>query len=191
MTGVLRNLLKRLFLGALRGLIVPGVILAVAASAAGLAEKTGDRLQVALPLLGWGCAAANGDGLEYAGRYLVMFGLAHGSKRVLGEAPINRRPHGGGQGMPSAHSSTAALGASRLVSDCLAGQPVAQAVSVLAAGFVGASRISAGAHDIWQVLAGIILGLVCDRACRGAFGGLAARLRRWLPRLRPGRGGRG
>jgi hypothetical protein len=73
-----------------------------------------------------------------------------------------------------------------MVSDCLAGQPVAQAVSVLAAGFVGASRIEAGAHDIWQVLAGIVLGLVCDRAFRGAFGGLAARLRR-----RPGRSGRG
>lgn len=179
MPPVLRKILKQIFLGPLRGLVVSAVILAVAASAAGLAEKTGDRLQVALPLLGWGCAAASGDGLDYAGRYLVMFALAHGTKQALGEARINQRPHGGGHGMPSAHSSTAALGASRLVSGCLSGHPAAQAVSILAAGFVGASRIGAGAHDIWQVLAGMILGLVCDRAFRGAFRWLAGRLMRW------------
>ena len=172
------KMLKQMFLGPLRGLVVSAVILAVAASAAGIAEKTGDRLQVALPLLGWGCAAANGDGLEYLGRYLTMFALAHGTKHVLGDARINQRPHGGGQGMPSAHSSTAALGASRLVSGCLSGHPAAQMVSILAAGFVGVSRIGAGAHDIWQVLAGMILGLVCDRACRGIFRGLTGRLMR-------------
>ena len=169
------RLIKYLFLGSLRGLLISGVLIAAVLLTAGRAEKTGDRLQVALPLLALGCAAANGEGVEYGLRYLVMFGLAHGTKTALGDAPINRRPHGGTGGMPSAHTSTAALGASRLVSDCLAGNPVAQSVAILGAGLVGGSRIAVGAHDLWQVLAGAVLGLGCDRLARRG-----SRLRRWI-----------
>lgn len=93
-----------------------------------------------------------------------MFLIAHGVKQASGDADYNRRPNGGAQGMPSAHTSTAVLGASRLARDCVSGNPIVQTVTLLSAGFVGTSRVDAGAHDIWQVLAGAILGLICDRA---------------------------
>lgn len=144
-------------------------------------ERYGDNLQIALPLIAWGCEALNGHAAEYLLRYAVMFTVAHGTKEALGNAPINMRPVGRPQGMPSAHTSTAVLGASSLVHGCLTGQPVAQGLALLAAGFTGASRISTLKHDIWQVLAGAILGWTCDRAFRrpsavrrGIGAGLAA-----------------
>ena len=172
------RLLKPLFLGALRGFLISALIIAVVLVTGGRVEKTGDRLQVALPILAWGCAAANGEAAEYALRYVVMYGLAHGTKAALGEAPVNRRPHGGGGGIPRARPAAAVLGASRLVGDCLAGNAVAQSVTLLAAGLVGGSRIAVGAHDLWQVLAGAVLGLVCDRLARRG-----SRLRRWIAGL--------
>lgn len=168
--------MRLVFAGMLqRSIIVLGVIVIISAVSQGKVEKTGDNLQIALPLLAWGCAAANGDGVEYLGRYLVMFVAAHGTKQAFGNSQFNIRPNGGDRGMPSAHTSTAVLGASRLVSDCLAGNVVVQSAVILSAGFVGASRIDAGAHTIWQVLVGAILGLLCDRAF-----GRRSRLRRML-----------
>lgn len=164
-------------------MVVSAVLLALAAASAGRVEETGDRLQVALPFLALGCAVANGEGAAFVARYGVMFVSLHGMKRAFGQAPFNIRPHGGGQGMPSGHTATAALGASRLVGGCLQGNPVAQAITVLAAGFTGGSRLTVGAHDIWQVLAGAVLGLLCDRVPGGA-------LRRGLGRLAFRRGGR-
>jgi membrane-associated phospholipid phosphatase len=130
------------------------------------ADRYGDRLQIALPLLAWACEGSRGAGSEFLARYAVMFTAAHGSKQALGDAPANRRPNGGGQGFPSAHTSTAVLGASALVHGCLQAAPLAQAAVIGAAAFVGASRIEAGAHDIWQVLAGALLGFAADRALR-------------------------
>ena len=130
------------------------------------AERYGDRIQVVLPFLAWACAGNVGAGAEFVLRYGVMFTLAHATKRVLGDAPVNQRPGGGGKGFPSAHTSTAVLGASALVQTCLRNQPLAQGVVLLAAGFVGASRIEAGKHDIWQVLGGALLGWGCERALR-------------------------
>lgn len=169
------RLLKLVFSAAWRGFVVLTVIGFVAAATAGKVEKTGDNLQVALPLLAWGCAAANGAGVEYLGRYAVMFFAAHGTKAVLGDSDINHRPYGGSKGMPSAHTSTAVLGASRLVSGCLTGNPLIKGVVIISAGFVGASRIDAGAHTIWQVLAGAIFGMICDLAF-----GKGSVSRRWL-----------
>jgi membrane-associated phospholipid phosphatase len=131
-----------------------------------LPERVGDRLQAALPLAAWGCEALSGRAGEYLVRYVVMFVAAHGSKQALGEAEVNQRPTGGLEGMPSAHTSTAVLGASSLAHGCLRGSLPGQAAAVLGAGFVGASRIEADQHDIWQVLAGALLGLGCDRALR-------------------------
>jgi membrane-associated phospholipid phosphatase len=175
LTGYLWHLLQQVFSASLRGVTVLSVIVGITWAAGGNAEKTGDNLQIALPLLAWGCAAVNGDGVEYLGRYAVMFLTAHGMKRAFGDADFNQRPDGGSHGMPSAHTSTAVLGTSRLISDCVSGNPVVQSVAVLGAGFVGASRIDTGAHTIWQVLSGAILGLACDRA----FGKTSA-VRRWL-----------
>ena len=173
------TLMRQAFQGFLRRSLVVLVVIAIAGMLSqGKVENSGDNLQVALPLLAWGCSIANGDGVEYLGRYLAMFAAAHGAKRVFGDARFNIRPNGGGKGMPSAHTSTAALGASRLVGDCLKGNFFVQSAVVLAGGWVGASRIVAGAHTIWQVLFGAILGLVCDRAA-----GRGSRLRRWIQRL--------
>jgi membrane-associated phospholipid phosphatase len=130
------------------------------------AERYGDMLQIALPFMALACEAKVGAAGEFVLRYVGMMAVAHGAKQVLGEHDVNRRPGSGGEGFPSAHTSTAVLGASALVHGCLRNQPVAQAVVLLTAGFVGASRIEAGKHDIWQVTAGAVLGWASDRVLR-------------------------
>jgi membrane-associated phospholipid phosphatase len=149
-----------------RAIVVVTILALVVATSPRAVERYGDRLQIALPLIAWGCEAVNGRAAEYFLRYAVMFTAAHATKNALGKSAINWRPIGRDQGMPSAHTSTAVLGASSLVHECLMGQPIAQGIVVIAAGFTGATRISAEKHDIWQVLAGAILGWVCDRAFR-------------------------
>lgn len=129
-------------------------------------ERYGDNYQVALPLLAWGCEAANGQGLAYLGRYVVQFVGLHATKRGLGDAEIAQRPRGGLEGFPSGHTSTATFGAASLVTSCLTGAPIAQSAVILAAGFTGTSRVAVGAHDIWQVLAGAIWGIICTLAFR-------------------------
>lgn len=129
-------------------------------------ERYGDNYQIALPLLALGCQIANGQGLAYLGRYAVMFVGLHGTKRGLGDAELAQRPRGGLQGFPSGHTATATFGAASLVQSCVTGAPIAQSAVILAAGFTGASRIESGAHDIWQVMAGAIWGMVCAMAFR-------------------------
>jgi membrane-associated phospholipid phosphatase len=157
-------LLRWLFAASRRAFVVLVVLAALPLISRNDVEKTGDNLQIALPLLAWGCAAVNGDGAEYLGRYAVMFLATRLGKDGLGDAAINQRPNGHSEGMPSAHTSTATLGASRLATQCLGGNPAVQVGTVLSAGFVGLSRVDAGAHTTWQVIWGAILGLLCDRA---------------------------
>lgn len=129
----------------------------------------GDRLQVALPLAGLGCAIASGQGVQYTGRYLLVTFAMHGSKRALGHAQINARPNGGYHGMPSGHTTAASFGAAGLVQHCLQGNAPAQTAAIMAAGLVGGTRIDVGAHDVWQVLAGAILGWFGQIAALTAF----------------------
>ena len=162
-------------------------------------RQIGDRLQIALPSIAFACSVLNGSGGEYVLRFATMMIVAHGSKHALGQAPINIRPDGGDLGFPSAHTSASALGASSIVHDCFTGSPVAKALVVISAGFVGGSRIDSDRHDIWQVLAGALLGWGCDRALRrdsrarrkvaGWFAPITARLTAWRDgarRLLPG-----
>lgn len=142
-------------------------------------RRYGDRVQVVLPMVAWACAAAEGRGRELVLRFAGVFVAAHGSKRLLGDMPLNRRPGGGEHGFPSAHTAAAAFGASALVHDCIGGHPVARALVVIAAAFVGGSRIEVGAHDIWHVLAGGLLGWGGDRVLRAD----TARRRRIADRL--------
>ncbi len=163
------------------------VLIAVILSSPPHAGRLGDRLQIALPMLAWACAGSQRQGHDFFLRYVAMFTVAHGTKLALGDAPINQRPRGDDRGFPSAHTSTAALGASRLVSDCLRGHPFMQGAVVLSAAFVGGSRIIVNAHDMAQVLGGAVLGIACDRLrrrrgtvaapWRTLFTGLARRLR--------------
>lgn len=133
------------------------------------ADKIGDNIQIALPLAGLGCAAVEGRALQYFGRFLLMEGAIHGSKSLLGDAPLNQRPNGGGKGFPSGHTTAAAFGATALVQSCLSSSKSAQAAVVIGAGFVGTSRVDAGAHTIWQVLAGAALGWILQVAALTAF----------------------
>jgi membrane-associated phospholipid phosphatase len=143
------------------------VILALAALACEpSARRYGDRFQVVLPMLAWGCAALNKSGTEFATRFAAMMVVVHGTKNMLGDAEINERPNGRGKGFPSGHTAAAAIGASALVHECIAAHPVAKGVVIMSAAFVGASRIDAGKHDIWQVLAGGLLGWAFDRGLR-------------------------
>ena len=129
-------------------------------------EKLGDNYQIALPVIALGCALTNGQAVDFFVRYWVQWGIVHGSKELLGTAEINRRPNGKKRGMPSGHSATAAFGASNLVHQCLGQNLFVKGAVILTAGFVGGSRIAAGAHDIWQVMAGILVGWLVDRGFR-------------------------
>jgi len=130
------------------------------------AVRYGDNFQIALPLLALGCNIVNGNAGEYVVRYVGMFFTTHGLKRGLGDIPLNTRPNGKTYGFPSGHASTAAFGASSLVYGCLKNSVVVKGVVIIAAGFVGASRIESENHDIWQVLAGILVGWFWDRIGR-------------------------
>lgn len=129
-------------------------------------ERMGDRLQVILPTLALGCEIVNGNAAEYLLRFAVLEVGIHATKHGLGQTTIAERPNGKYLGMPSGHTAAAAFGASTLVHRCLAGAPPVRAAVVLGAAFTGASRIDSGNHTIWQVLAGAVWGLVCDRAFR-------------------------
>ncbi|MBF9035052.1 phosphatase PAP2 family protein [Rhodobacterales bacterium HKCCE2091] len=132
-------------------------------------EAVGDRLQVTLPLAGFGCAIAGGQGVRYTGRFLLTTVSYRASKHGLGEAQLNARPNGGFEGFPSGHTTAAAFGAAGLARTCLSANPPAQAVVGLAAGLVGGTRIDVGAHNVWQVLAGAIWGWVLQVATLTAF----------------------
>lgn len=129
-------------------------------------EKLGDAYQIALPLIALGCSLTNGQAIDFTLRYVVQLGLVHGPKNALGDAQINHRPNGDLRGMPSGHTATAVLGASNIVHECFTGHPAAKAAVIVTAGFVGGSRIEAEAHNIWQVLAGVLVGWGVDRAFR-------------------------
>ncbi len=149
-----------------------------------VARRYGDRFQNALPVLGLGCAVLNGSWAEYMLRYAIGLGVVEGSKSALGDLPLNMRPTGNPRGFPSGHTAAAAFGASYLAHDCVANSPVARTAVILAAGFTGASRIDAGVHTIWQVLAGAIVGLLGDRLFRRNGPGRRAVIApfRWLAR---------
>ena len=149
-----------------RRLVISLSLLAVIGVTETSARRYGDNLQIALPILALGCEIVNGRGLDYAGRYAVMFLGVHGTKRSLGETELNARPNGGTHGFPSGHTATAAFGASSLVQRCITGSPVVQSGVIIAAAFVGTSRVDADAHTIWQVLVGGIWGVMCDQGFR-------------------------
>lgn len=141
-------------------------VLGLIAITAPSTERLGDRYQVVLPIMALGCEVVNGSGLEYVGRYVVMFVGLHGTKNALGLNPINHRPKGGLQGFPSGHAATATFGAASLIQSCITKAPVAQIAVALAAGYTGGSRIETRWHTLTQVMAGSIWGIICSMAFR-------------------------
>ncbi len=180
----IRRILRVLLAMQRRALMVVVMLLLVVVFTKPDAERYGDHLQYALPTLAWACEVADGRGKEYFARFLVMEAVLHGSKQGLGDAPINIRPNGGDEGFPSGHTTAAVFGASALVQNCLENRPVAQMLVITAAGYVGASRIEAGKHNIWQVLAGVFLGWFCERFLRDESP-MRRRVLRAMRRLNP------
>lgn len=156
-----------------------GFILALGViSGLGDVERMGDRLQFALPVAGLVCAAANGHALKYTIRFASTMAVVHTFKRGLGDAEINLRPSGGLQGFPSGHTAAAVFGASYLVHDCIQRNKLMQGVAIFSGAYVGASRIEAGKHFLFQVLAGALLGWLGERAA-GLFQMLKQVLRQY------------
>jgi membrane-associated phospholipid phosphatase len=126
----------------------------------------GHNLQIAVPLIGRACAATNGQAIDYFVRFAVMNVILHGAKRGLGEAAINHLPNGGIHGFPSGHSAASAFGASYLFHQCVGKNLAVRATVAFTALFVAGSRVQSGAHTVIQVLAGLALGFLADRAFR-------------------------
>lgn len=167
-----------------RAQAVLGALALVAVITSRDVERYGDNYQIALPILALGCEVLNGQALAYAGRYAVMFIGLHGTKRALGDAQIAHRPRGGLKGFPSGHTATAAFGAAQLVKSCVIAAPIAQSAVILAAAFTGTSRVEAGAHDIWQVLAGAIWGIICALGFRAGSPSRAIAAQVWARLMR-------
>lgn len=130
----------------------------------------GNALRFALPAIGFGCAALGGGGVEYLARLAVLNVGIYGPKAALADHPINLRPNGEASGFPSGHSAAAAFGASAIIYECARTSPVTASVVALAAGYTGAARIENGRHNLWQVVAGWVLGLLVERAFRRRVG---------------------
>ncbi len=165
----------------LRAWLIVGGLVAAAALSGPRIERMGDSLQIALPVAAVGCSVLTGAWGETLVRYAAQWSVVQGSKSLLGDRPINRRPNGNLRGFPSGHTATAVFGASNLAHECLRGSPWAQGAVLLAAGFVGGSRIEARAHDLRQVMAGALVGWLGDRLLRRGRG--RARVARLLARL--------
>lgn len=167
---------------ALSGLVLVWTLLAVSPPA----ERFGDRLQLALPAVGLACATVRGGVADYAGRFAGLLVAAHGTKAILGDTALNRRPRGGDAGFPSAHTAVAVFGASYLARECGGLVPYAGPMLAVGAAFVGGTRIEAQRHSLAQVLTGAVYGLVFDLGFRSAASrrALRAAVRRLAVRLR-------
>lgn len=143
------------------------------------AEKYGDMLQIMLPVLAGACSIANGNFGDFATRLGVLELAIHIPKNTLGNIPLNLRPSGNTGGFPSGHTSSATFGATSLIFNCVKSNIWVKSALVLAAAFTGASRLEAEKHNIWQVLAGWILGFFIDRAWRKGLGPYGTLKRLW------------
>jgi len=129
-------------------------------------ERVGDTLQFLLPAAGAVCSFGRSGLRDYALRFAALEAMIHLPKNALGEAPINLRPDGGTRGIPSGHTAAAFFGASAVARTCLRESPPAQMAVWGAAMFTGGSRIEAGAHFLFQVVFGALVGLVADLGVR-------------------------
>ena len=148
-----------------------------AAKASDRVEVIGDYLQIILPVTGAVCSFGRSAFSDYFIRFAAHMGVVHGSKNLLGETPINLRPHGGDKGFPSGHTAAAFFGASYVARDCVNKSPWGQVAVFGAAMYTGGSRIEAGAHFLFQVMFGALVGIGADRLFRKK--GTENRPQRW------------
>ena len=142
-------------------------------------ERMGDTLQILLPVAGAVCSFGRSGLRDYALRFVALETMIHLPKNALGTAQINLRPDGGTRGFPSGHTAAAFFGASAVARTCLRESPPGQMAIWGAAMFTGGSRIEAGAHFLFQVVFGALVGLVADLGLRR--GRRTNRLVRYLP----------
>ncbi len=144
-------------------------------------EAVGDRTQVALPVAAAVCSLGRRAFTDTLVRFAGMQAVIQTSKSELGTEPINIRPNGNRNGFPSGHTAAAFFGATALARTCFAESPPGQILVFATAAFTGYSRIEAGKHFLFQVLAGALLGFAGDRSFRRPFSGLR-RVVGWLRR---------
>lgn len=172
--------MKRAGLAAV-GVAVMGLATGQAFAGDGL-ETAGDVLRWALPAAAAGCAWQQDRLASYAVGLGTAAVVTEGLKRGLGDAEINERPNGEGEGFPSGHAVTAFSGAGDLMMRCAPGNPWVAAAAGGAAVLVAASRLDADEHDLLQVAAGAALGffstgIQVTRAPGGSGYGLAYELK--------------
>ncbi len=129
-------------------------------------DRIGDRIQIALPVVGLACSTMKNGARDYVLRFAGAMTVVHGLKNGLGETPLNLRPGGSDRGFPSGHTAASAYGASYLARECGSFVPWVGPVVVLSAGFVAGSRVESGHHDLVQVMAGALVGVAFDRVGR-------------------------
>ena len=119
-------------------------------------EKSGDILQVALPIAALSSTLIWDDGqkgtLQFVKSMCTSVLITHSVKRIINKP----RPNGGNFGFPSGHTSSAVTGAAFLQKRH--GWKVGIPAYILA-GYVGWTRVDSFKHDYWDVLGGAIVGI--------------------------------
>jgi len=122
-------------------------------------EKSGDLIQIGLPVIAFGSTfffqSDDKPHWQFAKAMGVSFFSTHALKRIINK----ERPNGGNHAFPSGHTSAAFTGASFIQKryGWKYGIP-----SYILASYVGFSRIHANKHDIYDVIAGAVLGTACS-----------------------------
>ncbi len=129
-------------------------------------ERTGDRLQYAVPVIGLVCAFEFREAGAYLGRYAAGLAAVHAFKNALPGTGIGQRPDGGTHGFPSGHTYSASYGASYLARQCSKRVPYIGTIGVIGAAFTGASRVEAEKHNVWQVLFGMLFAVFFEQFFR-------------------------
>ena len=131
------------------------LVVGFAAQAADNIQAAGDVLQIVLPATAAGMTLYNRDGqgaLQFGESAAVTLGVTYTLKYTVNE----RRPNGGSQSFPSAHSSISFSSAEfmRKRYGWEYGVP-----AYAAASFVAYSRVEAGEHHPHDVIAGAAIGI--------------------------------
>jgi len=120
------------------------------------AEKTGDILQIALPVSAFASSFIWNEQqmapMQFVKTMGTSFIITHGLKIIINK----QRPNGGDFSFPSGHTSAAFTGAAFIEKryGFKYGIP-----SYLLASYVGWTRVHANKHDTWDVLGGAIIGI--------------------------------
>lgn len=120
-------------------------------------EKSGDIIQVALPILAFSSTFIWKDDTRPVLQFIKTMGtsilITHGLKRLINK----ERPNGGNHSFPSGHTSSAFTGAAfmQMRYGWKVGIP-----AYLLASYVGWTRVHENKHDTWDVVAGAATGIL-------------------------------